>query len=184
MEANHEWTQIINFLSRETWGKAAVKAARNAETIITSGPRKGSASKGRIENMVGMVEGLLRTIILSVQHHYGVTFDPTHPILGWAVRHTGWILTRYAMKDNGMTPYRLLRGKDYRGIVVEFAECVLFKLAGAQPKLARRWEKGIWLGKRNSTDEHILGTEIGTTVARTIQRRPEEHRWSQDTSGI
>ena len=158
-----------------------MKAARRAETVITSGPRKDSASKGRIENMVGMVEGLLRTIILSVQHHYGVTFDPTHPILGWAVRHTGWILTRYAMKDNGMTPYRLLRGKDYRGIVVEFAECVLFKLAGAQPKLAKRWEKGIWLGKRNSTDEHILGTEIGTTVARTIQRRPEEHRWSQDT---
>ncbi len=50
-----------------------------------------------------------------------------------------------------MTPYRLLRGKDYRGIVVEFAECVLLKLAGAQPKLASRWEKGIWLGKRNST---------------------------------
>ena len=94
---------------------SAVKAARRAETVITSGPRKDSAIKGRIENMVGMVEGLLRTIILSVQHHYGVTFEPTHPILGWAVRHTGWILTRYAMKDNGMTPYRLLRGKDDMG---------------------------------------------------------------------
>ena len=69
------------------------------------------------------------------------------------MRHTGWILTRYAVKDN-----ELLRGKDYRSIVVEFAECVLFKLAGAQPKLASRWEKGIWLGKRNSTDEHIVGT--------------------------
>ena len=121
---------------------SAAKAARRAETVITSGPRKDSTSKGRIENMVGMVEGLLRTVILSVQHHYNVTLDPDHPILGWAVRHTGWILTRYAMKDNGMTPYRLLRGKDYRGIVVEFAECVLFSLAGAQPKLARRWKKG------------------------------------------
>ena len=54
---------------------SAVKAARRAETVITSGPRKDSASKGGIENMVGMVEGLLRTIVLSVQHHYGMTLE-------------------------------------------------------------------------------------------------------------
>ena len=130
--------------------------------------------------MVGMVQGLLRTIVLSVRHHYGAILDPLHPILGWAVRHTGWILTRCAMKENGMTSYRLLRGKDHRGIVVECAECMLFKLPGLQRKLASRWEKWVWLGKRNSTDEHILGTELGTTIARTVQRRPEEHRWSKD----
>ncbi len=61
---------------------SAVKAARNAETIITSGPRKDPASQGRIENMVGMAEGWLRTIVLSVQHHYGLTLKPHHPILG------------------------------------------------------------------------------------------------------
>ena len=67
---------------------SAVKAARRAELVITSGPRKDSASEGRIENMVGMVEGLLRTIVLSVRRHYGVTLDPAQPILGWAVRPT------------------------------------------------------------------------------------------------
>ena len=130
--------------------------------------------------MVGLVEGLLRTIILSLQHHYSIVFHPTHPILGWAVRHTAWILTRYAVKENGLTPYRMLRGKDYNGVVVEFGECVLYKIPGLQPKLATRWEKGLWLGKRNSTDEHIIGTEEGTAMARTVQRRPEEHRWSRD----
>ena len=74
----------------------------------------------------------------------------------------------------------MLRGKDYNGIVVEFGECVLYKIPGLQPKLATRWEKGVWLGKRNSTDEHLVGTEDGTTTARTVQRRPEEHRWSKD----
>ena len=54
-----------------------MKAARRAETVITSGPRKDSASKGRIENMVGMVEGLLRTMVLSLQHHYKVIFKPS-----------------------------------------------------------------------------------------------------------
>ena len=158
----------------------AVKAARTAETVITSGPRKDSASKGRIENMVGMVEGLLRTIVLSLQHHYHVVFTASHPILGWVVRHTAWLLTRYAIKENGLTPYRMLRGRDYNGVIVEFAEVVLYKIPGLQPKLASRWEKGLWLAKRNSTDEHILGTAEGTTTARTVQRRPEEHRWSKD----
>ena len=84
------------------------------------------------------------------------------------------------MKENGFTPFRMLRGKDYNGIIVEFAESVLYKIPGLKTKLATRCEKGLWLGKRNSTDEHIIGTEDGTTTARTVQRRPEEHRWSKD----
>ena len=41
---------------------------------------------------------------------------------------------------------------------------VLYKIPGLQPKLATRWEKVLWLGKRNTTDEHIIGDEGGNML--------------------
>ena len=58
---------------------------------------------------------------------------------------------------------------------------MLYKLpAGAVGKLEARWDKGLWLGKTNISDEHMIGTaERGRVYCRTIQRRPEEKRWPQ-----
>ena len=60
---------------------------------------------------------------------------------------------------------------------MEIGECVLFKKPIAA-KLVSQWEKGVWLGKRGSSDEHMCGTEEGLMLARSIMRRPAEHRFS------
>ena len=41
----------------------AEKAARAAEAVLASGPKKDTASKGRIENVVWIVEDVLRAIV-------------------------------------------------------------------------------------------------------------------------
>ena len=47
---------------------------------------------------------------------------------------------RFSFKASGLTPYRMLRGRDYSGMVVEIGECVLYKKPIA-PKLVALWEK-------------------------------------------
>ena len=81
-------------------------------------------------------------------------------------------------QSNGLTPFRMLCGRDYSGAVVEIGECVLFKKPVAA-KLCSQWGKGIWLGKRGASDEHMLGGDFGFALSRTISRRQQEHRWSK-----
>ena len=38
-----------------------------------------------------------------------------------------------------------------------------------QPKMAPRWEKGLWLGKQPTTDEHIVGNAAGIMMARAVR---------------
>eukprot|EP00971_Amphidinium_carterae_P341162 6479842-Amphidinium_carterae.1 len=47
-------------------------------------------------------------------------------------------------------------------------------------KLEPRWMRGVWLGKLETTDEHIIGTETGLSgrvTSRSVMRRPESRRW-------
>ena len=42
------------------------------------------------------------------------------------------------------------------------------------------WEKGIFLGKMNETDEFLIGTPRGVHSARSIRRLEMRLRWSSD----
>ena len=84
---------------------AAVKLERKDETVCSAAPRYDSQSKGPIENAVGRVEGLMRTMISAVERKYKLTLDPDHAIVLWIVRHCGWTLTRFTVGSDGLTPF-------------------------------------------------------------------------------
>ena len=46
------------------------------------------------------------------------------------------------------------------------------------PKLADRWKSGVWLGKSDLTDEHLVRTDDGVVYARSV-RRLAENGWSE-----
>ena len=60
-----------------------------------------------------------------------------------------------------------------------FAEPVLGRLPEAlvQPKLQERWCDGLWLGKSNESDGHIVGTPSAVFITRAI--RPSGEREDQ-----
>ena len=79
-------------------------------------------------------------------------------------------------------------GGPYRGKLVEFGETVLAHLpevgkgsGNPAPKLADRWKSGVWLGKSDLTDEHLVRTDDGVVYARTV-RRLAENSWSEENS--
>ena len=78
----------------------------------------------------------------------------------WVVRRASWLITRFLVKVDGKTPYERLRGRDFKGEIVEQFEVVHYKLEDkgkADPQTA----VGVWLGKTLSSDEHVLGTPEG-----------------------
>jgi hypothetical protein len=66
-----------------------------------------------------------------------------------------------------------MRGKDYSGPMLRFAETAMFHPAGSTDKLAARWVEGIYVGKIVETDEFLYLTENGTKSSRSVKRLPE-----------
>ena len=79
------------------------------------------------------------------------------------------------------SPFYRATGGPYRGKLVEFGETVLAHLpevgkgsGNPAPKLADRWESGVWLGKSDLTDEHLVRTDDGVVYARSVRRLARE----------
>ena len=66
--------------------------------------------------------------------------------------------------------------------MLEFGETIMFLRAKSvgKDKYDSRWETGVWIGIREESGEHIIGTETGVLKARSIRRKArEEERWNK-----
>ena len=98
----------------------------------------------------------------------------------WTVGHVAWSATRFRVSHRGVASYRLLYGKDYHGELGSFGEQVHCKFTGPRGKLEARWETGTYVGKLDTTDEHLVCGHSGCYAVRTIRRMVEDDRWSAD----
>ena len=84
-------------------------------------------------------------------------------------------MTRFTVKDDGRSPYARVKGKPYDSKVIEFGEVVMYHMESRMhSKLEDRWDSGVYLGRKDSTDEAIIGTLRGIVTARAVRRRPKE----------
>ena len=94
----------------------------------------------------------------------------------WMVRYAGWALTRFAARAaSKQTAYERSRGKIYSSPLVKFGEVVMARVPTdiRACKLDSLWVKGVWVGRAESTDEHVLLTPKGVLRTRTVRRLPE-----------
>lgn len=102
-------------------------------------------------------------------------------VLLCAIRHSAWVLTRFGVQADGRTPFQRLHQKPYNGGLVEFCECVFWRdPASDGSKLETKWGDGLWVGKVESSDEHIVLTKDGVQKVRAIRRKEESERFSKD----
>ena len=79
------------------------------------------------------------------------------------------------------------RTRDYMGRkskrgVAYVGECVWALNPGSKGKtgMSSRWSDGIWIGMKEDTGEHLIGTKEGVIKARTIRRKgSREERWNR-----
>ena len=156
---------------------ALVARCRSTQLVPKASPKGSQGSLCRGERGHLSVQGQVRTLRSVTQEKYKITLDPQHVLMPWMCRHSSWIIERFQPRWSGHTAHHSMRGKDYSGIVLDFAETCQYRLADFSDKLNVRWAKGVFVGKLAETDEFLLITERGLIKARAVKRLSGEEAW-------
>ncbi len=141
-----------------------------------------SQSNGEVEAAIKQVQGHIRTLRLHLQARYKEVLGDGHVAMLLLVPHSAASLNRYLIGADGKTARQRLKGRAFRGPVVEFGECVWYlqpKSAG-KDKLNSRWGEGVWFGVREESGETLIGTREGVIKVRTIRRKAGAARWNKE----
>ena len=167
----------------------AVSRARGRDTqggeltVVEMSPKGESQSNGAAERAVQEIEEGLRTHILDLESKLKAEVEIDSPITSWMVENYADIVNKQAVGRDGKTPYERIKGKRYHGEFCEFGSQILHRVP-EKPQgglMAPRWLPGTWLGKRWSSDEHLVALQNGSVVrTRSVRARPAEDAWNAD----
>ena len=172
--------------------QSAIIKARSHRTVLRNSPAYNPQSNGSAEKGVQDVTDLIRRHVLALQARLKQKVNLKIPVLAWLIRHAAFVITRYSVGHDGLTPWRRLTGKGWNGVIAEFGEQVMAKLALKKPptdkkakknkkKLASRSIPGTWLGIYERTGEHLVATRRGEVIrVRTIHRLPKADQWNPE----
>ena len=55
-----------------------------------------------------------------------LTLKDDHPMMAWLPEHSGFLLSRFQVAADGKTAYERLKGKEWRGELMDFGEKVMY----------------------------------------------------------
>ena len=158
-----------------------VAAKMGGNITVRQAPTYTSQAQGSVERFHRTLMGQFRTLKAQLQHNYDRTITSKHPIVPWLVRHTAYLLNRYAVHADGNTSYFRRWHKDHRHPLCEFGETVQYLLPTSKqlPKMEQRFFPAIWLGRDTTTGETLLGIANKVIRARTIRRMPRPEKYNK-----
>ena len=158
---------------------AAAKMGGNI--TVRQSPTYTSQAQGSVERFHRTLMGQVRTIRAQLQQNYDRTITSKHPIVPWLVRHTAYLLNRYAVHADGNTSYFRRWNKKHTHPLCEFGETVQYLLPTSKqlPKMEQRFFQAIWLGRDTTTGETLLGISGKVVRARTIRRMPFPEKYNK-----
>ena len=144
------------------------------QLTMRKSPVASSQSDGRAEPAVRTVGGLTRAVLFEMQKTTGHRVTVDDPLLIWGVRHAGWLHDRYHVRqDSHLTAFHPRCGKPYDGQITKFGASVLYmmpvKKSDKPKRLEHHWSYGVWVGKTEDSEEHIVLTSDGARIARTVR---------------
>ena len=170
--------------------QSKVAATRDARTIPMNPPAYNPQANGSCEKGVQDTAAETRALKLGLENRLGIELKDEDKIMEWIYVHAAFLVTRYQLGHDGMTPWERLTGRTWHRPAVEMGETVLAKLATQRggkmqtkqkKKLAARSIRAVVVGQVSRTGEHIVVGESGDAVrCRTIFRVPEDERWNKD----
>ena len=120
---------------------------------------------------------------LGLEQKMQLTLKDDHPMMAWLPEHAGFQLSRFQVAADGKTAYERLKGKEYRGELMDYGEKVMFMpvVHGSKlKKLESKWSFGRFCGIRPRSNEKLIMTTEGIEKAKNVRRLPEPDRWTQD----
>ena len=173
----------------------AVKRARQPlSTRLRTAAAHSKGPVGPADAAIKAVGGQVRTLKLVLEEHYATRIDTGWTIFPWLVRHSAWLVARFAVRACGQTSYQQAFDAVFQGELAPFGERVLWHesaSASGQLVLKRRkhkaessWRTGVYLGRAERAHEHLVGTAGGIFKTRTVKRIPAEKGKLEELSGM
>ena len=133
-----------------------------SESSITtnwnSDVHESSRSLGHTERFIQPLWAQLRTLRTQMGDKCSkLQITTTHPIVGWAIRHASWILTRYLRHADGKISYDLRWQRPHAFPLCIFGETVMYaEQMMVLPKHVTRFNSGIWVGRCTISNTHLV----------------------------
>ena len=84
-----------------------------------------SECNGRVENAIRRVQEKIRTLRHQLEHNIKTRVPDDSPIMAWLIRWAAELLSKYAVGDDGRTPYERIRTEDCVTPLVPFGETIM-----------------------------------------------------------
>ena len=101
-----------------------VAAMRSAPTILRFSAKGSKGSQGLDEAMHTQIQGLVRTYCTQVRSETQSEIGTDSPTFDAAVSYAAFVLTRFTVRPDGMTPFQAATGQQYSAPLCQFGECV------------------------------------------------------------
>ena len=159
-----------------------VARERNARTVLRLAPKTSHQSNGFVEAVHGHIQGLARCYKTQIETSIVIQLSAISPVIPFAIRYAGFVLSRFTVRPNGRTPFQYLLGTPYVSPLCMFGESVFALIPDHEERAAKvtnRWISGCWWGRDASSGEHLVGTKHGLLKCRSVRRRPPGEQWSR-----
>ena len=166
---------------------ALLKTARQSPTVMATPPheqqsatllylltmltQKGArkvvrkaGNNGFVEAVHGHIEAFARCYQTQIETNTGIQLSAISPAIPFAIRHAGFVLSRFTVRPDGRTPFQYLLGTPYVSPLCMFGKSVFALIPDHEvraAKLTNRWISGCWWRRDASSDEHLVGTKHG-----------------------
>jgi hypothetical protein len=163
-----------------------VKDARKQRTVVETTAIASHQALGGAERFHRTIQEQTRVLKSELELHLKKPLEPSEGFAAWLVRHASWLIFRYHHpRELGHSGFASVNGRSYRGTLVMFGEMVMARVpqdavdARKTPKWQSRWVRGLWLGKTELSDEHLIFDGMKITRHRSIRRYSEHDglRW-------
>jgi hypothetical protein len=154
-----------------------------AVTNLETAPVQSHGSIGAVDRYARTLGADVRTWCCAIFRRWNRTVTSQSAMYPWIVRHVAWVRDRF-FQLQGKTAFERYTGRVYSGDLRQFGTVCLVRTPEAteQPKLLPRWIPGLYLGKTLKADTHIVGTENGVVISRSVKPLAQEaHAGGFDT---
>ena len=169
------WEKVVIQTDRENAMNKLFERVRDLmpeRVDIRKSPRYSSQSLADGEMVNGLIAGKIRTWLCELSENYQEKIGTDHYMFPWVVRHSAWTLARFHINKTKTTAFQVIKGREYISELMPLGETVMGKYPKVKDKAAPRWVKGIYAGKTESSDEHLVLTSSGALTFRTVRRLP------------
>ncbi len=166
---------------------ARIVKRRTKATGRRTTPRYSSASNGAVERAHQSLQGQVRTLRLDLEKRYPGVQAVSSTITPWLIRHAAWTLNRYQPHGpRKVTSFELVKHHRYTSPIAAFGETVMWKAAnpattGHLHKFDPKFQLGIWVGRSDLTDEHIVLDANGAHRGRSVRRLTVDEQVNAET---